>query len=888
MGRQIRFLVALVLTALWLGETAFAQLPQGFVKELIDEGLNPTSMQIAPDGRLFLAEKNGRVLVYRDDIRQLAPYLEIQVDDFNERGLSGITFHPNFEQNQWMYVYYSVPGENHNRLSRFTGNGDFVVPGSEEVLLELDPLAGTIHNGGAMEFGPDGKLYVSVGDGADAFTAQNMGSLLGKMLRLNDDGTIPTDNPFAATLQGNARAIWALGLRNSFSMDYDLDNDLLYANDVGGELFEEINHIQAGRNYGWPYIEGVNQGPSPPPDYEDPVYAYDHDAGGAVGGSAFYSSSMANFPATYIGKYFFADYCEGYIKVLDPGTGQILETFASGIDRPLAIAFSEEGEMYYIERAGLGGGSQGDNTGTTNGALWKVSYEPFGPPVIASDPASLLVSIGETATFHIEAYGNAPLSYQWRRDGTNLAGENGTQLSIMNADLSDDGAMIDCVVTNDQGQAVSGIAVLSVTSNTRPVPSIDLPAEASSYNAGDTIMFEGSATDLEDGLIPDGDLEWWIDFHHDAHSHPALGIVTGKSGSYVIPRVGETDDNVWYRIYLRTSDSGGLSKTVYHEIFPNKVTVTFESSPPRVELNVDGQKIITPSDITSVSGIVRTISAPDAYFTEDEVLVFSQWENGTDDLLTSFVAPTSDTTIMVHYDAVPLGNGVGLLGKYYSDQVQSFDGEPDLIRLDPVIDFDWVLGSPDPSISVDDFTIRWTGGLTSLFSETYTFYTATDDGVRLWIDDELVIDQWIPQPVTEWSGSIDLMAGEEVSVVLEFFEQGGEAVVKLFWSSESTPKQIIPQSQFTSSVLTSISEEAIDGSPWIYPNPVSSILQIDISSEWAGGELRILDTQGKSHYRGIVRATGPQRMDVGNLRPGQYAVLLVQEGQTQLYRFVKL
>jgi glucose/arabinose dehydrogenase len=155
------------------------ELPMGFIQtQLVDE-LDPTSMSIAPDGRIFITEKNGKIRLVIDGNLQAAPFLTIKVDNFNERGLSGLTFDPNFESNSYLYVYYTVPGNNRNRLSRFTANGNTAIPSSEKILIEFEPLAGAIHNGGGMAFGKDGKLYIAVGDGSDGNLAQNLNSTSG-------------------------------------------------------------------------------------------------------------------------------------------------------------------------------------------------------------------------------------------------------------------------------------------------------------------------------------------------------------------------------------------------------------------------------------------------------------------------------------------------------------------------------------------------------------------------------------------------------------------------------------------------------------------------------------------------------------------------------------
>src|SRR5204863_8992952 len=180
------------------------------------------------------------------------------------RGLLGIALDPNFATNNFLYVYYPVPGSPaHNRISRFTANGDVALAGSEFVLVDLDNLSSAInHNGGAIHFGPDGKLYVGVGENANAANSQTLSNRLGKLLRINADGSISADNPFFGTATGANRAIWALGLRNLYTFAFQPGTGRMFINDVGEQTFEEINDGIAGSNYGWSICEGACSPPN--------------------------------------------------------------------------------------------------------------------------------------------------------------------------------------------------------------------------------------------------------------------------------------------------------------------------------------------------------------------------------------------------------------------------------------------------------------------------------------------------------------------------------------------------------------------------------------------------------------------------------------------------
>jgi hypothetical protein len=199
-----------------------ATLPAGFSETLVTNGLSsPTSMDFAPDGRLFVCLQGGQLRVIKNGSLLPTPFVSLTVNSAGERGLLGVAFDPNFATNNFVYVYYTATSPAiHNRVSRFTANGDVAVAGSELVLLDLENLGATNHNGGAIHFGPDAKLYIAVGENAVPSNSQTLTNRLGKFLRINSDGSIPTDNPFFNTATGVNRSIWALGLRNPFTFAF--------------------------------------------------------------------------------------------------------------------------------------------------------------------------------------------------------------------------------------------------------------------------------------------------------------------------------------------------------------------------------------------------------------------------------------------------------------------------------------------------------------------------------------------------------------------------------------------------------------------------------------------------------------------------------------------
>jgi glucose/arabinose dehydrogenase len=569
-----------------------APVQTGFSEALVANGLvNPTAMEFAPDGRLFVCEQAGKLRVIKNGVLLATPFLSLAVNSSGERGLLGVAFDPAFSTNGYVYVYYTVPSPLHNRVSRFRANGDVAVAGSETVLFDLDLLGASNHNGGAIHFGQDGKLYIGAGDNAVSTNAQSLTTVLGKILRINPDGSIPTDNPFYGSTTGANRAIWAYGLRNPFTFAFSRTG-ALRINDVGQSSWEEINNGVAGANYGWPTTEG----PTTDSRFVAPLYAYKHSnatiQGCAIAGGAYYDPATGQFPGEYDGDYFFADYCSGNIYRLRASTNAA-EIFDTGIASLVDLKVGSDGSLYYLARG--------------DGAVYRVSYNSLGPS-ITSHPASVTVAPGQPATFTVEASGAAPLSYQWQRGGVNIAGATGTSYTLASPQLADNGARFHAVVTNASGSVTSNDAELTVTTNAAPVATIVDPPEGTLYSGGSTINVRGTGTDAEDGTLPASAFTWEVVFHHEAHTHPFIAPTSGsKTGAFTIATTGETAADVFYRIHLTVRDSAGLTTSVYRDVLPRTATVTLATQPSGLELTLDGQPHTAPTTFTGVVGILRDL-----------------------------------------------------------------------------------------------------------------------------------------------------------------------------------------------------------------------------------------------------------------------------------------
>jgi glucose/arabinose dehydrogenase len=197
-------------------------------------------------------------------------------------------------------------------------------------------------------------LYIAVGENAVSSNSQTLSNRLGKILRINSDGSIPSDNPFFSTATGDNRAIWALGLRNPFTFGFQPGTGRLFLNDVGEVTWEEINEGVAGSNYGWPTCEGSCGNPN----FRNPLFQYGHSGGAfngcAITGAAFYNPVTVVYPPEYLGKYFFADLCSGWIRTFDPATSATVQ-FRTGLSSPVDLQVGPDGLLYYLVRGGGGG-----------------------------------------------------------------------------------------------------------------------------------------------------------------------------------------------------------------------------------------------------------------------------------------------------------------------------------------------------------------------------------------------------------------------------------------------------------------------------------------------------------------------------------------------------
>ena len=271
-------------------------------------GLNfPVGLALAPDGRVFFNERlTGKIRIINQQW-QLVPtqFCQITIATSGEQGLLGLALDPDFANNKFVYVYHSASSPLRNRVVRYTDSSGTCT--QETIILDNLP-ASTNHNGGIIQFGPDGKLYVIIGDAENTANAQTVTSLAGKILRVNPDGSAPSDNPFFSNVNVNAKLVFSLGHRNSYGFTFHPHTNHLWESENGPADNDEINRAVASGNYGWPTVKGIAGNPS----FRDPILAYTPTI--APTGIIAIPENSSTYPVAYRNNLLFVDFNGGKIR----------------------------------------------------------------------------------------------------------------------------------------------------------------------------------------------------------------------------------------------------------------------------------------------------------------------------------------------------------------------------------------------------------------------------------------------------------------------------------------------------------------------------------------------------------------------------------------------
>lgn len=829
---RIRRPVLVVMLALLLSgptttapPTASAAVIAGFSDTLVATVASPTAIAFTADGRMLIAEKAGRLRVRTAAGTLLAASaldIRSRTCTGSERGLLGIAVDPD-ASTKAIYLFYSArgtdtscptsttgnpPGAPRNRVSRFVlGDNNVVDPASETILLDGIHVPAGNHNAGDLHVGKDGYLYVSTGDGGcdyagdsgcgganDATRDRNV--LNGKILRVDRTTGAPAPgNPFLGTGSASCRLApaapgsvcretFAWGLRNPFRFAFDPDaaGTVFNINDVGQNVWEEIDRGVSGADYGWNGREGhcaqtgvaTDCGAPAPAGTTDPIFDYNRDAGcGSITGGAFVPNGV--WPAQYDAGYVYADYVCGKVMVLDRGRSTDLATGLGGVVHLEFGPYGSTQALYYATFVNGGEIRRITYTGTENRTpVAALTATP------SNGPAPLTTTLSGVGSSDPD--GDA-LTYLWSF-GDGSAGVTTSTPTVSHTYAA--GTWTAGLRVRDPDGAVSAPVTRTISSgNTAPTATITAPAAGATFTVGGSYRLSGSATDAQDGTLPPSQLSWTIVRVHDQHTHPFLGPLTGTGIAFTGP--GPEDlaaaANSFLRVSLTATDSAGVSTTVTRDFQPQRVAVTLGTVPSGRQLSVNGQTVTGPTTVTSWAGFALQLAVRAQTDAAGRTYGFTRWSDGSTAATRTWTTPVAATTLTANL------NLRGLQGAYFDNQ--HFTGAT-VNRLDPRIGFSWGTASPIAGIGADTFSVRWTGAIIPRYSQTYTFSTTSDDGVRLWVNGTRVVDQWTTHSSRVDSGTITLTAGVPVPVVLEYFEQTGSAVVQLRWSSPSQPAELVP------------------------------------------------------------------------------------------------
>jgi glucose/arabinose dehydrogenase len=316
-------------------------------------GLNfPVGLSPAPDGRVFFNERlTGRIRIINQQWQLVSsPFCQLSVATNGEQGLLGLTLDPNFAQNHYVYAYYTVAGATMNRVVRYTESSGAC--SQETVILDNLPVSGN-HNGGIIQFGPDGKLYVIIGDVENTANSQNVTSLAGKVLRVNPDGSPPSDNPFFSNANVNAKKVFSLGHRNSYGFTFHGHTGHLWETENGPSDNDEINRVVAGGNYGWPTVRGIAGNPN----FRDPILAYVSVI--APTGIITIPENSTVYPSAYRNNLLFTAWNDGRIRrVILSGPdltllGSSATAYNGGQGGLLSLMLGADGYVYVTNASGI-------------------------------------------------------------------------------------------------------------------------------------------------------------------------------------------------------------------------------------------------------------------------------------------------------------------------------------------------------------------------------------------------------------------------------------------------------------------------------------------------------------------------------------------------------
>ena len=683
-------------------------LPPGFQNELVLDGVSqPIALENAPNGQMLVAFRDGEIKSFNPASSQpvLQDYLTVQnTFKAKETGLMDIRL----DTDGYLYTYYSSAVTDKATISRWNMNNASPV---EEIIWEdVDTLDGTVfHIGGTIDFGPDDKVWLTIGDKFKPILSSDLSNHSGKIIRINKDGSIPDGsdgsvaNPYAIDNDPTTLPeIWASGVRNPFRASWDIESGRFFFGDVGGNdnngadaSWEEINVAtlnDAGATYGWSTYEGpVNQfDPTPPSNYIEPLYAWQHDeAGAAVIGGLVYRGTV--FPEQYQGAYFFSNFVDQTIEYItfdnngDVVGDNIVPNAANGggtggnvIFQENAGAISEfqtgaDGALYYLDIS-----RRGDNSG--NGSVRRISYIGAGntsPEITNFSTNAISGSPPLTVNFSVTATDaeNDALTYRWDLDGdpstgSSFAGVDGlwedvTTVGSTSYSYTQPGTYRPLVIVSDGtlSDRSDDEFPTAIQVGSAPTVSITAPESGIELRAGVPINLEAIATDSEDGNLTGSSLVWDFVLFHNDHNHPDPAAATGTTVPFEFNTSGHNYfGDVYYNITVTATDSDGLTASDSIIIAPEESISTFDSfvlntggrlpgndNPIALESN---PLVSEPFTFDNVIGFQNTIEAETIVVREGARYTFAGWSDGEADALRNITIPETDTAFTANYNLV--------------------------------------------------------------------------------------------------------------------------------------------------------------------------------------------------------------------------------------------
>ncbi len=602
----------------------------------------PTSVDWTPEGQMLVSEKRGRIFsVQPGGDKRILLDLSDHVNNILERGLQTVEVASDFESNRRVYLLYSYEANKANptgpqamRVSYITLNSDGTVANrnSPETLVlgrdadgpcppvtnntDCPASVGPTHQGGGLFSDSDGTLWVSLGDsnvpsqpGPAAFRTFNPASTAGKLLHIDANGNGLEDHPFCKKnddLTDTCTKVYARGFRNPFRVVLGPRGDPVIS-DVGWNSREEIDFVQKGRNYGWPCFEGRVKTPF----YSDtgrcaafyrgkptamPAYDYRNPMPGTGAGASVMVGPPypgGAYPDDFEGGFFFADYAQGFIKLLlKTKKGVRLRPVITGVT-PVGFSYAPNGNLTFVDFRAK--------------AIRELVFAPGNKApraqisaVPTSGPVPLPVTFTSANSTDAD---NDPIGLIWDfGDGTSSNEVSPTHTYTASG-------VYKVKLTANDGLGGTSMATTTITvGNSAPVVTVLSPTPATVARGDEPVQLLATATDAEEGLLPDSAFNWDVTLVHKAHEHP-IGEFIG--GSVLFPAQSDHDADSFYEVVLTVTDSKGLvTETPKMEIRPQVVPLKIASEPKGIKLSYGGRTIAAPKEVESAVGYRATLSAP--------------------------------------------------------------------------------------------------------------------------------------------------------------------------------------------------------------------------------------------------------------------------------------